>query len=192
MEGEGQWIECVVDSDYEIYTEYPYQIRRKSNKKIIKESIHKPTGYVRCSLNQKQYKKHRLIALQFIPNDDPDNKSFIDHINHIRSDNRIENLRWCSSSENTKNRSSAKGYNYEYIDEIDDKCILIDKYGKHAFENYYYDEKTDIFYFFNGIKYRKLKINYTKYGSAFVCMKDTNNKKTCITYSKFKKQYGLI
>ena len=102
MEAEGEWIELIVDPDYEIYSEYPYQIRKKSNKKIIKESIHKPTGYVRCSLNQKVYRKHRLIAEQFIPNDDPNNKSFIDHINHIRSDNRIENLRWCSYSENQK------------------------------------------------------------------------------------------
>lgn len=31
------WIDCVCDNDYEIYTEEPYQIRRKSNKRIIKK-----------------------------------------------------------------------------------------------------------------------------------------------------------
>ena len=42
MEGEGQWQTCVVDSEYEIYTEYPYLIRRKkSNKKIVKEGLNK-------------------------------------------------------------------------------------------------------------------------------------------------------
>jgi hypothetical protein len=44
---------------------------------------------------------HRLMALAFIPN--PDNKEMIDHINRIKTDNRIENLRWASRSENIIN-----------------------------------------------------------------------------------------
>ena len=65
MEGEGQWQTCVVDSDYEISTEYPYQIRRKSNKKsnkkeFVSESINKKTGYIQCHLNCKLYLKHRI------------------------------------------------------------------------------------------------------------------------------------
>lgn len=43
---------------------------------------------------------HRLIALTFLPN--PDNKKFVNHINWIPSDNRLENLEWCSHSENMK------------------------------------------------------------------------------------------
>lgn len=50
-----------------------------------------------------QYEKkiHQLVGIAFIPN--PDNKPFIDHINTIRDDNRIENLRWCTSKENSNN-----------------------------------------------------------------------------------------
>lgn len=44
---------------------------------------------------------HRLIAEAFIPN--PENKRDIDHINTIRTDNRIENLRWATRSENCLN-----------------------------------------------------------------------------------------
>ena len=187
---EGQWISCKVDPDYEIYTEYPYQIRKKSNKKIIKEYIEN-NGYVRCKLNQKKYCKHRLIALQFIENDAPEIKTQVDHINQIKTDNRIENIRWASPSENCKNRNT-NDYKYEFIDDIDDECILVDAYGNHTLENYYFDAKTDTFYFYNGIKYRKLRICYTKYGAAFVCMIDINNKSVKISYSKFKKQYNLI
>ena len=184
------WIECVVDSDYEIFTEYPYQIRRKSNKRIVKESISN-RGYLQCNLNSKLNLKHRIIALQFIPNDDPDNKKQIDHINQIKTDNRVENLRWCSSSENCKNRNT-KGYKYEFVDDIDEDSILVDTYGKHSFEDYYFDAKTDTFYLFTGINFRKLRILYTKFGKAFVCMIDINNKSVKIFYSVFKKQYDLI
>jgi len=51
---------------------------------------------------------HTLVARHFIPN--PSNKPQIDHINNIRSDNRVSNLRWATRSENNANRVSTGVY----------------------------------------------------------------------------------
>jgi len=64
-------------------------------------------GYYYVSLHKdgKRYNKlvHRLIAQTFIQN--PDNLPCIDHINHNKLDNRLENLRWVSHKDNGRNRS---------------------------------------------------------------------------------------
>jgi hypothetical protein len=94
-----EWVVC---------EDYPsYMINRKGEVKslltgkILKAAKHK-SGYMLLGLRKngesKTVKVHRLLAKAFIPN--PENKPFIDHINGVRDDNRLENLRWCTNQEN--------------------------------------------------------------------------------------------
>lgn len=66
----------------------------------------RPDGYCQITLSNNGKIKvksiHRLVAEHYIPN--PDNKPEVDHINRIRNDNRVENLRWATTSENTCNK----------------------------------------------------------------------------------------
>ena len=106
-------------------------------------------------------------------------------------------MRWCTSSENSRNRSSSnrsscKHIEYIFRDEIDEDSIEVTHYNQHEFEDYYYDQEVDRFYFWNGMQFRELYISETNTnGAKYVKMMNTNGKHVKIYYSKFKKLYKL-
>ena len=186
------------EDKYEIMNQYPFTIRCKDNNQIANEYIY---DYVKVYLNGKLYRKHILIAKQFIPN--PNNLPQVDHINHIKTDNRIENLRWVSASDNLKNRSSYKSVQYQFIDDIPDGAIVVDFYEtrteRREFEEgeyyYYRDEENDEDIFYAKITdnlYKILHVNISKSGKKSVNIKDVNNKITALMIHRFKYQHDLL
>ena len=55
---------------------------------------------------QKLHKIHRLVAFAFLENKPNDTK--VDHIDHNRAKNMLNNLRWTTPSGNSRNRSKGK------------------------------------------------------------------------------------
>lgn len=111
------------------------------NKHLRKEKILKPRinkcGYLYVILTNNEIRKtltvHRLIAKAFIPN--PENKPQVNHINGIKTDNRIENLEWVTNQENVLKRYEIGivGNNYKSVSQYDKNNRLIRIY-KNSYE----------------------------------------------------------
>ena len=111
-----------------------YSIR---NKKYLKKTLSRK-GYYQVHLrdtrkHSKTCHVHRLVAETFIPNDDPINKTTVDHINGDKTNNHISNLRWLSNSENSSlgNQNKDCSFLYKPI-----KAIKIETQEEYIFKNH--------------------------------------------------------
>ena len=94
-----EWREAPGVPGYEVSTFG--RVRNSVTGRVRKESIGK-RGYpvLPVKIDGQFYLKtvHRLVALAFLPN--PYNKREVNHINGDKTDNRVENLEWCTRQEN--------------------------------------------------------------------------------------------
>jgi len=87
---------------------FNYEISNLGNVKSLETkklmSLDEKYRYLRCHLThnskRKTYLVHRLVAVIFIEN--PNNLPYVNHINHDKNDNRVENLEWINHSDNVK------------------------------------------------------------------------------------------
>ena len=152
-----------------------YVKQNHNTKQLKKGKIIQPTknhkGYLGLKLCKENTSKkvsiHRLVAQTFIPN--LENKPQVNHINGIKTDNGVENLEWCTCSENIKHafdtglKKSNKGVNNPM-------------YGKHHTEETkkkiggVHKGKT-------GEKHpRSKKVKCITTGDVFVCIREAGRK----------------
>lgn len=139
---------------YEMYSEFPYDIRHKYKLNILNGTIDK-YGYVtfRMSKNniRKRYKHHRLIYYALVEHFDLNDRNLeIDHINHLRDDNRIDNLRLVTKSQNILNKTKTGCVSYNFVKELPDKIIVNEEH------KIYYSSLNDKFYRFLDVHFREL------------------------------------
>ena len=97
----------------------------RSKYRLLKQSID-GAGYLKVVIKGKNLNIHRLVALLFI--DNPDKLPCVDHKYGNKLNNSVENLRWCSYSQNSQNsiRYSSTGEKNISIDmpRKKDGCIV--------------------------------------------------------------------
>ena len=143
--------------NYEMYSEFPYDIRHKYKLNVLNGCIDKHSykiynlGY---KYKRRLYKHHRLIYYALVePFDWNDKNIVIDHKNHNKLDNRIENLRLVTQSENLRNMSNYKGVDFIFVKDLPDKIVVNEEH------KIYYSPSSDKFYIDLGIHFRQMKEN---------------------------------
>ncbi|ATW61825.1 HNH endonuclease [Escherichia phage DTL] len=97
--------------EYKLYFNYDngkliWKVKKKSGNPGSEAGSVMRDGYIMVGLNRKLILAHRIVW-EMLKGPIPEGME-IDHINHCRSDNRIENLRMVSKPINQRNRSRSK------------------------------------------------------------------------------------
>jgi hypothetical protein len=180
-----KWEVLKLDNDYEIaldQNELPL-IRKRSNKKILSQSLAANHKYQRVRLNRVDYYVHRIASIQYLNNDDPEHKTYINHKNHNTKDNRLSNFEWTTPKTNSQDT-----YKYEYLT-IEEFSLLstipIGSYNSHEFDDLYYDREAEQFYELLGNGKYKIK-PWRLYKNRQSCgFTDSEGKRCVISKIKF-------
>ena len=102
-----EWRDVAWWNDYQVSSEG--EVVRKKDGIIMKQYIQK-SGYAVVYLKKDGWTSavmvHQIVAKAFLMNDFVGDKQMVDHINTIRHDNRLSNLRVVNAKENANNETT--------------------------------------------------------------------------------------
>ena len=162
--------------EWRVLTDYPGysvssfgKVRNDKTGRLLKGS-NDGDGYLMVHLSRKNRNKriHKLVGGAFLEN--PENKPTIDHINGVRTDNNVSNLRWATSQEQNRNKikmggcsSKYKGVSWEKKEQrwrsrirLDGRLIQLGNYETEeeaglAFNKFIIEKNLQDFYILNNI-----------------------------------------
>ncbi|CAL6102621.1 Conserved_hypothetical protein [Hexamita inflata] len=177
---------------YENYIVYENgQVMNINNGKVLKQNLVK--DYLQITLyknkNRKNYFIHSLVAQEFIGQKPEEFDT--DHCDRNSLNNHYTNLRYISRSNNHKNKSSYKGNEAIYLDEISECCLEITEYNQHKFENYFLNPYTYEMFYYNNFQFRQLNLlNH----NGFMCysVRNKQNISIKISLNKLKNDYKVL
>lgn len=110
-----------------LYATRDGRIYSKRIHKYLNLSLNERSGYLQVHLDKKTYRVNRIIAITFLEN--PNNLPCVGHRDNDRTNNRVDNLYWCTHKENTQQciregRFKPKGKNPRSLMTI--SCIQAD------------------------------------------------------------------
>ena len=180
--------DIVGSDDYYIDDEtlqiYSFKQKKYTEGKLLKPYINRD-GYIyyQFRVNGK-YKKiyyHHIIVKMFIKSDYDSKKEEIDHMDHNKLNNSIDNLAVVTHLENQRNQSSMNGKKFNFIDNIGKSLVINDE------AQIYYSLELDKFYMFieHNNKYREL---HECFNNGYPCIYYRYKNKThVISINKFRK-----
>lgn len=140
------------------------------------------TGYVYCGITDKNGKRltrrvHKLVALYFVKNEDPDKNIIVGHKDNIKTNNVKDNLYWTTISENTQKA-------------FDDGLIENDKgyNDSQSYEIFVYKNKK-LFKTYGSVKecIKEMKKDYDWINQTTVLRRAHKNRETKDNYKKYRK-----
>lgn len=163
---------------------WSFKQKKYENGKLLKPRVRKD-GYIeyrfRVNGKQKTIYYHKIIVKMFIKPDFDSKIEEIDHMDHNRANNTIENLKVVSGSENRRNQSSMNGKDFNFVDNIGNALVINKEAG------IYYSLELDKFFMFisHTNKFKELHENiYGGYPCITYCC---NNKKHMFKTTKFRR-----
>ena len=154
------------------------------NGKLLKPHIRKD-GYIDYGFFVNGKRKfiyyHVIIVKMFINPSYDSSKYEIDHLNHDKKDNRIENLAIVSSLENQRNQYSMNGKEFNFVSDIGKSLVINEEAG------IYYSLNLDRFFMYinHTNKFKELH-EYLNNGYPYICY-SYKNKQHKFSINKFKK-----